>query len=73
MTDKATIDIVKSKYIAISGTEIDVSGIIWATKQSNVIKKCYVIVWNLPKNKKTVWPRRMEIESVIFSPESTGR
>ena len=39
MTDKATIDIVKSKYIAISGTEIDVSGIIWATKKSNVITK----------------------------------
>ena len=37
ITDNATIDIVKSKYIAISGTEIDVSGIIWATE------KCYVI------------------------------
>ena len=35
MTEIATIDIVKSKYMAISGTEIDVSGIIWATE--NVI------------------------------------
>ena len=56
VTDRATIDIVNSKYLAIKGTDIDVSGMIWATK-----------------NRKTVWPSKMEIDNVIFSPESTGK
>ena len=56
ITDKATIDMVKRRYFAMSGTDIDVSGIIWATR-----------------NKKTVWPSKIEIDKVIFSPESTGK